>query len=62
MEADMACKCGGSYIVKDGKFVCGGCGSVSPIQPKPSYEELEQENIRLKKRIKELENTTRKRV
>ena len=55
MEADkMSCICGGIYIwVKElNALVCANCGRHSPYQPKPKYEELLEENERLKAEIK----------
>ena len=48
MEVDsMACKCGGTYTVKDNKFVCANCGRLAPYQPGKSYDQLINENAEL---------------
>lgn len=52
----VGCKCGGQYIPVNGILICPECGKHSPYQPKPTYQELLEENSKLKEVIKDLQS------
>ena len=55
MEADVACtRCGGNYILKEGKLICQLCGKLAPYQPKPNYDQLVMENEQLKQKLQRI--------
>ena len=44
-----------AYVLVGEELICPECGRYSPHQHKPTYEQLQTENAKLRERIKQLE-------